>query len=47
MDIKHTAQFLKNKELNGYPLSREERKFLDEYEQVTNDLFNEWLEAVY
>lgn len=47
MDIEHTAQFLKNRELNGYPLSKEEREFLDRYEQATNDLFNEWLEAVY
>lgn len=47
MDIEHTAQFLRNKELNGYKLSKEEREFLDRYEQSTNDLFNEWLEAVY
>lgn len=47
MDIDHVAQFLKNKELNGHALSKEEREFLDRYEQVTNDLFNEWLEAVY
>lgn len=47
MDIEHTAQFLRNKELNGYKLSKEEQEFLDRYEQVTNDLFNQWLEAVY
>nr|DAX86627.1 MAG TPA: hypothetical protein [Caudoviricetes sp.] len=47
MDIEHTAQFLRNKELNGYKLSKEEREFLDRYEQITNDLFNERLEAVY
>ena len=47
MDTEHTAQFLRNKELNGYKLSKEEQEFLDRYEQATNDLFNEWLEAVY
>lgn len=47
MDVDHTAQFLRNKELNGYKLSKEEREFLDRYEQAINDLFNEWLEAVY
>lgn len=47
MDIEHTVQFLRNKELNGRALSKEEREFLDRYEQATNDLFNEWLEAVY
>ena len=47
MDIDHTAQFLYNKELNDRTLSKEEREFLDRYEQATNDLFNEWLEAVY
>lgn len=47
MDIEHTAQFLRNKELNGYKLSKEEQEFLDRYEQATNDLFNQWLEAVY
>lgn len=47
MDLDRTAQFLYNKELNGYKLPKEEREFLDRYEQITNDLFNEWLEAVY
>lgn len=47
MDIEHTDQFLRNKELNGYKLSKEEQEFLDRYEQATNDLFNQWLEAVY
>ena len=47
MDIEHTAQFLYNKELNGYKLSKEEREFLDRYEQANDVLFNDWLEAVY
>lgn len=47
MDIEHTVQFLRNKELNGRVLSKEEREFLDRYDQAINDLFDEWLEAVY
>lgn len=47
MDIEHTAQFLYNKELNSNTLSKEEREFLDRYEQANDVLFNEWLEAVY
>lgn len=47
MDVEHIAQFLYNKELNGNALSKEEREFLDRYEQATNDLFNNWLEVVY
>lgn len=47
VDIEYTAQFLRNKELNGYSLSKEEQEFLDRYEQVTNDLFNEWLAVAY
>lgn len=47
MDIEHTVQFLRNKELNGRALSKEEREFLDRYEQAIDVLFSEWLEAVY
>ena len=47
MDIEHTVQILQNMELNGYKLTKEQREFLDRYEQATNDLFGEWLEAVY
>lgn len=41
------VQFLQNKKLNKIPLSKEEQDYLDRYEQANDDLFEEWLEAVY
>lgn len=41
------VQFLQNKKLNEKPLSKEEQDYLDRYEQANDELFTEWLEAVY
>lgn len=41
------VQFLQNKKLNEKPLSKEEQDYLDRYEQANDELFAEWLEAVY
>ena len=41
------VQLLQNKKLNGFTLSKEEQEYLDRYEEASNDLFAEWLEATY
>jgi len=41
------VQYLQNKKLNEKTLSKEEQDYLDRYEQANDDLFEDWLEAVY
>lgn len=43
----YLAQLLENKKLCGEKLSKEEQEFLAWYNQVNNELFEEWLDAVY
>ena len=43
----YLAQLLENKQLCGEKLSKEEQEFLAWYNQANNELFEEWLEAVY
>lgn len=43
----YVIQLLQNKKLNGFTLSKEEQEYLDRYEEASNDLFGEWLEAAY
>lgn len=46
MDL-YVIQFIQNKQLNGFALSKEEEEFLNRYEQTNDDLFTEWLEVNY
>lgn len=43
----YLAQLLENKQLCGEQLTKEEQEFLAWYNQASEELFNEWLEAVY
>ena len=46
MDL-YVIQFIQNKQLNGFALSKEEEEFLNRYKQANDDLFTEWLEVNY
>ena len=43
----YLAQLLENKRLLGVQLTKEEQKFLASFNQTNDELFVEWLEAVY
>jgi hypothetical protein len=43
----YLAQFLEDKCLSGIQLTKEEQEFLAWYNQANDELFAEWLEAVY
>ena len=43
----YLAQLLENKQLCGEQLTKDEQEFLAWYNQANNELFEEWLEAVY
>lgn len=43
----YLAQLLENKKLCGVQLTKEEQEFLAWYNQANDELFAEWLEAVY
>lgn len=43
----YLTQLLENKKLCGEKLSKEEQEFLAWYNQANDELFEEWLEAVY
>ena len=43
----YVVQLLQDKKLNGLALTIEEQEYLDRYEEASNDLFVEWLEATY
>ena len=43
----YVVQLLQDKKLNGLALTIEEQEYLDRYEEASNDLFAEWLEAAY
>lgn len=43
----YLAQFLEDKRLSGIQLTKEEQEFLAWHNQANDELFAEWLEAVY
>lgn len=43
----YLVQLLENKLLSGVVLTKEEREFLACYNQANDELFSDWLEAVY
>ena len=43
----YLAQLLENKKLYGEQLTKDEQEFLAWYNQASEELFAEWLEAVY
>ena len=43
----YLAQLLENKRLSGVVLTKDEQEFLAWYNQANDELFAEWLEAVY
>ncbi len=43
----YLAQLLENRQLCGEQLTKDEQEFLAWYNQANEELFAEWLEAVY
>ena len=43
----YLAQFLEDKRLSGIQLTKDEQEFLAWYNQANEELFAEWLDAVY
>lgn len=43
----YLAQLLENKRLLGVRLTKEEQEFLASFNKASDEMFAEWLEAVY